>query len=99
MGTALVSALGFAVFGMLWLAHQDWFDLLPRGARRAANTAGAAVVLGACLFVPSAFRDGLARFADYASAQITDQLRHALDRVDSIPKPAASPAPARTRSP
>ena len=102
MVEALLGFLAFAVFGLLWLAHQDWFDLLPRRVTKAVSAMTAAVVVFTCLFVPSAFQAGFMRFVDYLTAAITSELQDVFDGIGtSVPSPtrppAASPSPSAVR--
>lgn len=93
----LLGFLAAAVFGLLWLAHQEWFDFLPRSVTRTATKVTAAVLVATCLFAPSAFRAGFLRFTDYLAKSITSQMQQVLDRIGStLPTAPPSPGPSST---
>ena len=97
MMDTLLGFLGAVVFGLLWLAHQDWFDFLPRSVTRTATKATAAVLVVTCLFAPSAFRAGFLRFTDYLATSIAHRMQQVFDRIGStLPTAPPSPAPSAT---
>ncbi len=95
MVEALLGLLAFAVFGLLWLAYQDWFGLLPRRVTKAVSALTVAVVVITCYFAPSAFKAGVKRFAGYVTATITSELQGVLHRIGtSVPSPTRAPGSA-----
>jgi hypothetical protein len=93
MVEAIPGLLTFAVFGLLWVASQDWFDLLPRRVARRVSGGAFVVLVGTCWLAPSAFQSGFHRFTDYLSSKIAAQLQDAFRRVVDMPTstPPASP--------
>jgi hypothetical protein len=79
MVTGLLGLLAFLVFGVLWLVHQDVFEFLPKGVRRAIETSGGLVLVGACLLFPASFQAGFMRFVENRSGQVVEQLWDAVD--------------------
>ncbi|MCW2673694.1 MAG: hypothetical protein JWP14_2283 [Frankiales bacterium] len=90
---ALLGFLAFTVFALLWLAHQDWFDVLPRLVTNAVSAVTAALVVLTCLFVPSAFQAGFLRFVDYLTATITGEMQDIFDHLGTVPSPSLTPLP------
>lgn len=102
MVEALLGFLTFAVFGLLWLAYQDWFDFLPRRVTKGVSAATAAIVVFTCVFAPSTFQAGFMRFVDYLTATITGELHDVFNHIGkSVPRPtlapAATPSPSTVR--
>jgi hypothetical protein len=94
MAETLLGFLAFAVFGLLWLVHQDWFEFLPRRVVKSVSAFAGAFVVVTCLFVPSAFRAGFMRFTDYLAASVTSEMRHVVDRIgNAVPVPTRAPSP------
>jgi len=100
MVEALLGFLAFAVFGLLWLVHQDWFDFLPRRLVKRMSAVTTAVLVATCLFVPSAFRAGFMRFVDYLTASIASEVQDVFGRIGTtVPAPTGTFTPATSPRP
>ena len=102
MVEAALTTLAFLVFGVLWLAGQDWFDLLPRRISRGVAGAGAVLLAVTCYTAPSAFNAGFTRFVNGVAAAANEQTQALVSRVlhqmDAPQPPTPAPRPSRPSS-
>lgn len=100
MAEALIGALAFAVFAVLWLSTQPWFDILPRRVTRRIGLVGVLILAGTAWLVPSAFQEGTQRYIDSVTSRVQSMymtfMEGVLDGIGPTLSPSAvpvSPAP------
>jgi len=79
-----------AVFGVVWLTSQDWFEFLPRRVTRRISTVSLLILVSTWALASSAFQEGLSRFVAYAVTQAQGRMQ---DVFDDIYDPTTPPSP------
>ena len=96
MTAYILGVLAVAVFGVFWLGSEDWFDLLPRRITRRVGTVLLAVLLTVSVLAPSAFRQGVNRYAAWSATRYQQVIDRLLRQVET--RRPVTPAPSGSQT-